>query len=119
MLLLGNYTTLTDKGHWDKWLEIAEKCLYVLGYRRYNQKYKLSDFQYWKVFNDDQDNPIYQVGLLFYDYRVKDLPIYRIGVQFECMILDTDDRIDLSVNKDLTLDQFEDMAKKFYQTYKK
>lgn len=119
MLLLGKNTTLVDKGHWDMWLEIAEKSLSVLGYRRYNQKHKLSDFQYWKVFKDAKGEPIYQVGLLFYDYRDKDLPIYRIGVQFECMILDTEDRIDLSIHKDLTLDQFEDMAKKFYQTYKK
>jgi hypothetical protein len=95
---------------WDEWLEKTELSLKELGYRKYKQSLKNEDFAYWKTFEG------YQVGLFFYDFRKHqnqfNIP-ERIGVQFECMFTDIDARIDLSVSKDISLEQFEIMAKTF------
>lgn len=102
---------------WEKWLESVEKALVELGYRRYVQHYKSEDFMYWKTFYDGE-NKAYQVGLAFYDFRQyadRSPHADRISVQFECMLIDIDSRIDLTVSKDISLSEFESMAKSFYE----
>ena len=95
---------------WDEWLEKTEILLKEIGYRKYKQNLKNEDFAYWKNFEG------YQVGLFFYDFRKYQNQINipeRICVQFECMLTDIDARIDLSVSKDISLEQFESIAKTF------
>jgi hypothetical protein len=94
---------------WDEWLEKTELSLKDIGYRKYTQSIKNEDFAYWKTFKG------YQVGVFFYDFR-KHQNQFRIGVQFECRFTDIDARIDLSVCKDISLEQFEIMAKTFIDT---
>jgi hypothetical protein len=101
---------------WDEWLEKTEASLKELGYWKYNQNFKNEDFAYWKSF-DINENKAYQVGLFFYDFRKYQNQFNiaeRIGVQFECMFIDIDGRIDLTVSKNITLEQFEIMAQTFY-----
>ena len=109
-----NYPLLIDSvsecTSWDEWLEKNEASLKELGYRKYKQDVKKEDFAYWKAFEG------YQVGIFFYDFRKYQNQFNvpeRIGVQFECMFTDIDARIDLSVSKDISLEQFEIMAKTF------
>ena len=109
-----NYPLLVDSvsecTSWDEWLEKNEASLKELGYRKYKQDVKKEDFAYWKAFEG------YQVGIFFYDFRKYQNQFNvpeRIGVQFECMFTDIDARIDLSVSKDISLEQFEIMAKTF------
>ncbi len=100
---------------WEEWLEHTEKELVSQGYVRYKQNLKREDFAYWKSFSED-GKKIYQVGLLFYDFRKyqKDMP-ERIGVQFECLLMDVEGRIDLSVSKDISLKQFEAISRTYYE----
>lgn len=104
---------------WDEWLDKTEIALRDNGYRKYNQNIKNEDFTYWKTFYVN-DEKAYQVGLLFYDFRkhmVNNLTISeRIGVQFECMFIDINSRIDLTVSKNITLLEFEAMSKTFYDS---
>lgn len=115
-----NYPLLVDSvsecTSWDEWLEKNEASLKELGYRKYRQDIKNEDFAYWKAFEG------YQVGIFFYDFRKYQNQFSvpeRIGVQFECMFIDIDERIDLSVSKDITLEQFEIMAKTFIDSMRK
>jgi len=87
-----------------------------LGYKSYEeQKYKNETFAYWKTFRH-KDKKVYQVALLFYDFSsLKNNWIDTISVQYECMLIN-DDRIDLSVSKNITLAEFEKMANVFYNT---
>jgi hypothetical protein len=98
--------------NWDAWLTEKETLLKELGYRKYIQHYKNEDFIYWKTFEG------YQVGVSFYDFRKYVSHTHpdsnRIGIQYECMFIDCDCRIDLSVSKDMQLIDFECMAKEFY-----
>lgn len=102
--------SVSDCTSWDEWLEKTELSLKELGYRKYKQNLKNEDFAYWKKFKG------YQVGLFFYDFRKHqnkfNIPEI-ISVHFECMFTDVDARIDLSVSKDISLEQFEIMAKTF------
>ena len=41
-----------------------------------------------------------------------------IGVQFECMFIGCDKRIDLEVSDDILLEEFEEMSKTFYNAMK-
>lgn len=115
-----NYPLLVDSvsecTSWDEWLEKNEASLKELGYRKYRQDIKNEDFAYWKAFEG------YQVGIFFYDFRKYQNQFSvpeRIGVLFECMFTDIDARIDLSVSKDITLEQFEIMAKTFIDSMHK
>ena len=110
---------ITDDMSWDEWLEAIEKALRAIGYTKYIQHYKTEDFMYWKTFNDEDGKKMYMVGIGFYDFRKYeqlDPQAYRIGTLFECMIIDTDDRIDMTVSKDMSLAEFESMARTFYKT---
>lgn len=104
--------------NWDEWLEQTEAKLNELGYRKYNQNHHREDFAYWKAFSRE-DQKMYQIGLLFYDFRKykhTDPGANRIGIQFECMLIDIDCRVDLSVSDDKTLEEFERMSADFYNT---
>jgi hypothetical protein len=101
---------------WDGWLAEFESNLKELRYTKYTQHFKTSTFAYWKSFYDE-DAKIYQVGILFYDYRKQsdtDPRANRIGVQYECLLIGRH-RIDLSVSKDIDVPEFELMAKDFYE----
>jgi len=105
---------------WNQWLLSIERELTKMGYIKYFQNYKREDFSFWKKIKED-NKEIYQVGLLFYDFRrhIKNDPMAnRVGVQFECMLMNND-RIDLSVSKDITVVDFEIMCHDFYQSMKK
>ena len=105
------------KNSWDEWLSETKSKLKELGYRRYVQNHKKEDFCYWKEFKNG-DEKTYQIGILFYDFRKyadNDPYAHRIGIMYECMLLG-DDRIDMSVSKDIDLLEFEKMAKTFYET---
>lgn len=112
-------TPQTDS--WNEWLANAEHILGQLGYRKYVQNHKREDFAFWKSFELDGEK-IYQIGILFYDFRKymdKDPGANRIGVQFECIPINIDCRVDLSVSKDISLSEFEEMAKTFYTSMNK
>jgi hypothetical protein len=99
---------------WDAWLMEVEANLSKSGYRRYNQNLRSEDFAYWKTFYK-KEKKIYQVGILFYDFRkYGDLNVHQISVQWQCILL-CDDRIDLSVSKEIEVAEFEEMAKTFYE----
>jgi len=113
--LLQQYT-INDSIDWDKWLIEYETNLKELGYRKFGQNYKKENFSYWKTFRNGKDE-IYQIGLLFYDFREyadRDPMANRIGVMYECMLM-YDDRIDMTVSKDIDLPEFESMTKTFYE----
>jgi hypothetical protein len=107
--------------YWDSLDELLDKTEVFLrdrGYKKYKQNYKNEDFAYWKSFYIN-DVKAYQVAVLFYDYRKYNnafIDCNRIGLQFECMISNIDSRIDLSVSKDVTIEVFEDMSRKFYES---
>jgi hypothetical protein len=103
---------------WSNWLENTEKSLRDLAYRKYNQKLKNEDFTYWKTFYKDSIKA-YQVGVLFYDFRPYSKEHNfgnRIGILFQCMIAGNESRIDMTVSKEITLKEVEEMAEKFYDS---
>jgi hypothetical protein len=98
-------------------LENIDAHLKELGYRKYNQKLKHEDFAYWKTYKDNEGKELYQIGLLVYDFRRFE-PKHGVSVQFEC-VLYCDERIDLTVSDDITLEKFEAMSEDFYHAMKK
>ena len=75
------------------------------------------DFCYWKPFKNGEAK-MYQVGVLFYDFRKyadRDPMSNRIGTMFQCLLI-CEDRIDLTVSKNIDVIEFENMAKTFYET---
>jgi hypothetical protein len=99
----------------DAWLAQFESNLKDLGYNKFINGHKSADFIYWKTFYINNEK-VYQIGLLFYDFRK--YQENRIGLQYEC-ILFCDDKIDLSVSKDIDLPTFEKMAGAFYKAMSK
>lgn len=105
---------------WEDWLSALDKKVTEIGYRKYNQSHKGENFAYWKSFYDDkeEEKKIYQIGILVYDFRqyekAKGSGFYRISTQYECMLIG-DDRIDLIVSKKMPIEDFEVMAKSFYE----
>jgi len=101
---------------WNEWLDFVESELFSMGYRKYKQNIKNEDFAYWKNFEN------YQVGVFFYDFRkyqnAFNVP-ERIGVQFECMLTNINSRVDLSVSKEITIEEFENISNSFYIGMKK
>ena len=100
--------------NWDKFLEEKETELKSKGYRKYFQCHKRSDFQYFKTIDKK-----YQIGIFFYDFR----PHYndinsRISISYECFLFPGDSRIDLSVSKDISIEEFEKMSEVFYLSMK-
>jgi len=107
----------SESENWDLWLENIDEHLKELGYRKYHQKLKNEDFAYWKPYKDSEAKDLYQIGLLVYDFRKFD---HRQGVsiQFECMLY-CDERIDLTVSDNITLEKFEAMSEDFYYAMRK
>lgn len=95
--------------------DYLDKYLKQLGYKRFDQEYMNSDWQYWKTFKNYIEK-LYCCGVIVYDFRKHDIPHKAISCMFVCMILD-DDRIDLVVSKDISVNEFEIMSKKFYEYY--
>lgn len=105
---------------WNEWSLKIERELIKIGYTKYFQHYKREDFSFWKSIKEN-DKKIFQIGILFYDFR-KHIPhdpmANRIGVQFECLLVG-DNRIDLSVSKDISINEFETICYSFYESMKK
>jgi hypothetical protein len=99
--------------NWVKFLEDKDKELKDKGYRKYFQDHKRSDFQYFKTIDKK-----YQIGIFFYDFRRFDVFQDIISISYECFLFPEDDRIDLSVSKDITIEEFEKMAESFYLSMK-
>ena len=101
----------------DRWLEQFHLEMTERGYTKHKGGYGGERFAYWKTFNGN-----YQVGLLIFDYRKyldRDPDADKIGIQYECMLLNFDDRLDMSFNKDkATVEEFEKMSEKFYNTFR-
>jgi hypothetical protein len=100
-------------------LEFEQK-LKDKGYRKFIQNYKNENFAYWKSVNDENGKKLYTVGLLFYDWREHqgrfNIP-ETIGIQYECMTIGSD-RVDMSVSKDIPIEEFESMCEHFYKSIK-
>lgn len=101
----------------ETWLKSLENDLKQRGYRRFVQNFKSEDFAYWKTFYSN-DSKIYQVGLLFYDFRkFQDRLMYGynpISITYNCLLIG-DHRVELTVSKQtITIEEFEQMAKGFY-----
>ena len=101
---------------WKQYLDELHTYLTDLGFRKYNQNHKREDFAYWKKYDDK-----YQIGLFIYDFTKYDQHNLKnkVSVQFECMPIDINGRCDLSVNKEIELPEFENMAKTFYEAMSK
>jgi hypothetical protein len=99
----------------EEWLEKTETALKELGYSKYSQDLKNEDFAYWKSFYKNDDK-IYQVGVFFYDFRKYGHE--RIGISYETIFINIDARIDLSVIKNITISEFEQMSETFYNSMK-
>jgi len=105
---------------WDQWLKEVEVQLKLRGYRKFNQNLHHEDFAYWKIIYDG-NRELYQIGVFFYDFRkysTTDPRANKIQLEFECMLLNTNSRIELVVEKELNIEDFEDMSKDFYDSMK-
>jgi hypothetical protein len=104
-----------------EWLDTTGQRYIDMGYRKHAGHYKNEDFGYWKTIYDDEEK-VYQIGILVYDFsKHQHIPEEqkRIGVQYECLLLETDTRIDLSVSDNkIEIERFEIMARAFYETMK-
>jgi hypothetical protein len=109
-------TNVSGCTSWDEWLQITESELVELEFKKYNQNLKNEDYAYWQPFYIN-GKKVYQIGIFFYDFRKHqqrfNIP-ERISIQFECMLIDIEGRIDLSVSDNISLDTFTKMAKSFY-----
>ena len=59
--------------------------------------------------------------MLFYDFRKythSDPDANYIGIQYECMLTDIDERVDLSMSRKMSIKQFEKVCVQFYLTMK-
>lgn len=102
---------------YNTWLSFTRLQLENNDYKEFNQDYKGSNFQYWKTF-EIEGKKAYQIGVLFFDFRKHNKEMNapeKISVQFECLLINEDSRVDLTISKDdMTLKQFEDFSKNFY-----
>jgi len=95
------------------------------GYKRYTQEQKLSDFQFFKNFERDEDKRGgYLIGFLFYDYskyaQLDPETKKNIGIQCEFMIGRNDhvDRFDVSISDSrMTVEKFEELSASLYKDF--
>lgn len=98
-----------------KEFENFENQLLHLGFSKYAQMYKNSDFQYWKTIEN------YKIGVSVYDYSK--IPHFieklSISIQFEILIFDDKfDRLDLSIkDKKMSVNEFISFSEKFIEFY--
>jgi hypothetical protein len=90
-------------------MKITEEILKENGYSKYYQNFKYETFSYWKTIKD-KDEKLYQIGVLFYDL------FNKISIQFECLLIENS--LNMSYCEDITIEEFEAMAEKFYSTFK-
>jgi hypothetical protein len=101
-------TEIAEIKDWDKWLEERHTEFTSKGYKKYFQSYKKSDFQYFKTFDN------YMIGIYFYDFRKYNHEnSHWISFQYECLLNCENGRIDLSVSKDISIEEFEGMCELF------
>lgn len=100
---------MENNKNWTLWLQEKETELKSKGYRKYNEHLRNQDFTYCRNFDG------YVVLQHFYDFTKHN---GDISIMFECMLLHGD-RIDLTVSKDMTTEEFEEMAEEFYLNFKK
>lgn len=88
-----------------------------LGYTNYpNQVFKNEHHRLWKSFYIN-DEKVFQIGILIYDYSRYTFS-NQVGFQYECLLIG-DERIDLSVSKNIDINKFEEIAFDFYEAMKK
>lgn len=112
------FPKIVHDNSWDIWLEKTQKKLEDHGFKIYHQNHKREDFAYWKRYSINGKD-VYQIGILFYDWRkysYTDPGANTIGIQFECLFIGIDSRIDLTVSKNIELIEFEEMARAFYNS---
>lgn len=103
--------------------EIFEQKLIKKGYKKYNQKHRESDLQYFKTFRDN-DKKAYLVCVLVYDWNKYPQLIHNnlvISVMLEFMLVNEHkvSRLDLTMSDDkYSLDGFEKFSAKFYNLIK-
>lgn len=89
-----------------------------LGYTYYpKQVFKNEHHRFWKSFYINGEK-VFQIGILLYDYSKYDINNKRVGIQYECLLIG-DDRLDLSVSKNIDINKFEEIAFDFYESMKK
>ena len=110
MMKTNNILFADDITNWDVYLNDVHEYLTYRGFKKYNQNHKKEDFAYWRIYDG------YQIGLLIYDWRKypRHTDYRKVSIQFECTLLDIDSRCDLSVNKEIELAEFEDIARSFH-----
>ncbi len=101
------------------WLETFEQELKDKGYRKHLPPAgSYADYCYDRVITD-QEEKIYQNLFLIYTHQANRQADTFVGVQFECYLLGLNKRIDLTVSCDCeSIEQYETMAKQFYQSMK-
>lgn len=111
------------KSNLEEWQQATEDRLKKIGYARYNQQLKGSDFQYFKTIWDN-DEKIYTIGVLFYDWqKYKDKlanpeHAIRIGIQYECSFI-CDDNVWLSISSDkCSIEKYQEICENVYHTLK-
>jgi hypothetical protein len=93
------------------------------GYTKYIQSYKSEDYLYWKSFERiERGKGGYSVGFAFYDFskypQFEGKEKISISLEFMIGVNPYIDRLDLTISDDrLSVEQFEDFCKKFYEFY--
>ena len=105
---------VNENTNFDQWLSEFETNLKKEGYRKYYQRYRLSDFAYWKVIKKDNEE-LYMIGILFYDF--KGHTDNRIRIDYHCRVCNS--KCEMTTSKDVDVQDFEKFAEKFYQLMKK
>lgn len=90
-------------------MKITEEILKENGYLKYLGTYKNENYSYWKTIKDN-DGKLYQIGILFYDL------FNKITIQFECLLIENS--LNMSYCADITIEEFEAMAERFYNNFK-
>lgn len=84
------------------------------GYTKQINKFNVEDFSYWKSFKDEKGKSLYQIGVLFYDYR--SIGENLIRTRFQCSIL-IREGVEMTVNRNISLHEFQEMAIKFFKSF--
>jgi hypothetical protein len=101
---------------WDDWLVLVEEKLRSKGYIKFFQNFEKETFSYFKLVKNSKGEGVYNIGILFYDFRqyaAKDPAADCISTTYRCHLLKLDDRVDLDISLDISIDSFETMAKEF------
>jgi len=104
-----------------------EDNLFLLGYKKYKENYQSGDYIYWKSFDrqineDGEKLGGYMVGFNVYDFskftqftdvcNISVSPVFLLGRELGV------DRLDIQITDELiSVEQFEQFSKKFYDFY--